>query len=254
MASPFTSKTLSFLRSLKRNNDREWFRARKDQYEQHVRQPMIELLARLARDFRTFAPELVSDPKVCLYRIYRDTRFSDDKTPLKTHVAAHFPSRRFGRSGGAGLYVEITPGWVWMGGGMYMPSGPDLQAIREHVADTYPRIHRIVTSPSFNKTVGPLGGDQLTRVPRGYLKDHPAADYLRYKQFLAGCEYPPQFATSARFYSELLSVFRTITPLVRFLNQPLEARLTPPPLLTDAAPPRDPRRAAGLDQRAAPMW
>ena len=216
MASPFTSKTLSFLRSLKRNNDREWFRARKDQYEQHVRQPMIELLARLARDFRTFAPELVSDPKVCLYRIYRDTRFSDDKTPLKTHVAAHFPSRRFGRSGGAGLYVEITPGCVWMGGGMYMPSGPDLQAIREHVADTYPRIHRIVTSPSFNKTVGPLGGDQLTRVPRGYLKDHPAADYLRYKQFLAGCEYPPQFATSARFYSELLSVFRTITPLVRF--------------------------------------
>jgi len=189
-----------------------------------------------------------------IYRIYRDTRFSDDKTPLKTHVAAHFPSRRFGRSGGAGLYVEITPGCVWMGGGMYMPSGPDLQAIREHVADTYPRIHRIVTSPSFNKTVGPLGGDQLTRVPRGYLKDHPAADYLRYKQFLAGCEYPPQFATSARFYSELLSVFRTITPLVRFLNQPLEARLTPPPLLTDAAPPRDPRRAAGLDQRAAPMW
>jgi uncharacterized protein (TIGR02453 family) len=111
---PFTAKTLSFLRALKRNNNRDWFRARKDAYEQHVRQPMIELLGWLQRDLRRFAPELVADPKVCLYRIYRDTRFSDDKTPLKTHVAAHFPSRAFGRSGGAGLYLEIAPTWVWI--------------------------------------------------------------------------------------------------------------------------------------------
>src|SRR5688572_12166336 len=72
---------------------------------------------------------------------YRDTRFSDDKTPLKTHVAAHFPSRAFGRSGGAGLYVEVTPQWVWIGGGLYMPSASDLQAIREHIAATHPRLH-----------------------------------------------------------------------------------------------------------------
>src|SRR5215208_5437088 len=146
MPTPFTAKTLAFLRALTRNNDRDWFRARKPDYERHVRQPMIELLASLQRDFRSFAPELVSDPKVCLYRIYRDTRFSEDKTPLKTHVAAHFPSRRFGRSGGAGLYVEIAPSWVWTGGGIYMPSAPDLQAIREHIVDTHPRLHRIVTS------------------------------------------------------------------------------------------------------------
>ena len=273
MTSPFTAKTLSFLRSLKRNNDREWFRARKDHYEQHVRQPMIELRARLAGDFRSFAPELVSEPKVSLYRIYRDTRFSDDKTPLKTHVAAHFPSKKFRRSGGAGLYVEIAPGWVWMGGGMYMPSGPDLHAIREHIADTYPRIHRIVTSRTFNKRVGDLGGEQLTRVPRAFSKEHPAARYLRHKQFLAGCEYEPEFATSSRFYPELLSVFRAITPLVRFLNEPLETTttnanieyrashlrgssclLTQAPPLTDERPPRDRRRAVPPDQSAAPMW
>ena len=254
MASPFTTKTLAFLRSLKRHNDREWFRARKQTYEQHVRQPMIELLARLARDFRSFAPELVSEPKVCLYRIYRDTRFSEDKTPLKTHVAAHFPSRRFGRSGGAGLYMEIAPGWVWIGGGMYMPSAPDLHAIRHHIAETYPQIHRIVTSRSFTRGVGTLGGEQLTRVPRAFPKEHPAAHYLRYKQFLAGCEYEPEFATSARFYSELLSVFRAITPLVRFLNDPLESRLTPSPPLSDEPLPRDRRRASPLDRRAAPMW
>ena len=93
----FTRKTLAFLRALKRNNDREWFRARKADYEQHVRGPMIDLVGRLAQDFRTLAPDLIADPKVSLYRIYRDTRFSEDKSPLKTHVAAHFPARGFAR-------------------------------------------------------------------------------------------------------------------------------------------------------------
>ena len=81
---PFTSKSVSFLRSLKRHNDREWFRARKDDYERHVRAPMIEVVERLADDFRTVAPELIASPKQSLFRIYRDTRFSDDKRPLKT--------------------------------------------------------------------------------------------------------------------------------------------------------------------------
>ena len=89
----FTTKTLSFLRSLKRNNEREWFHAHRDQFEQHCRQPMIEVIDRLAVDFRAFAPELVADPKVSLFRQFRDTRFSGDKTPLKTNVAATFPNR-----------------------------------------------------------------------------------------------------------------------------------------------------------------
>jgi uncharacterized protein (TIGR02453 family) len=224
MASPFTKKTLAFLRALKRNNDREWFRERKADYERHVRGPMVELLGRLTQDFPKFAPELVSDPRVCLYRIYRDTRFSDDKTPLKTHVSAHFPSRQFPKGEGAGLYLEVTPQWVWIGGGLYMPSSADLRAIREHIAATHPRLHRTVRTPSFRKAVGVLDGERLTRVPRGYLKDHPAADYLRYKQFLAGREFPAEFATNPRFYPELLKVFRGIVPLVRFLNTPLRER------------------------------
>lgn len=254
MGSPFTARTLSFLRSLKRHNDREWFRARKDQYERHVRQPMIDLLARLARDFRSFAPELVADPKLSLYRIYRDTRFSEDKSPLKTHVAAHFPSRAFGRSGGAGLYVEIAPTWVWIGGGLYMPSGPELHAIREHIAGTHPRLHRLVSSRRFAAAAGALDGEQLTRVPRAYAKDHPAAVYLRYKQFLAGREYDATFATSPTFYGELLSVFRAVTPLVRFLNEPLETLVTQAPLPTDAAMPRDRRPVPAPGSRPAPMW
>src|ERR687891_265220 len=149
MTSPFSRKTLAFLRALKRNNNREWFRARKAEYERHVRQPMVELLEWLDRDLRTFAPDLVSDPKTCLYRIYRDTRFSEDKTPLKTHVAAHFPSRFLGRSQGAGLYLEIAPNWVWIGGGLSMPSSTDLQAIRAHIAETHPGLHRIVRTRTF---------------------------------------------------------------------------------------------------------
>jgi uncharacterized protein (TIGR02453 family) len=218
MASPFTSKTLSFLRSLKRHNDREWFRARKEDYERHVRGPMVELIGRLAVDLRPFAPEMVADPKRSLYRIYRDTRFSDDKTPLKTNAAAVFPPRGFPRHEGAGFYVEIAPGWVWMGGGLYMPPPRSLYAIRERIAQSHPKLQRVVKAREFRRVLGELQGDQLTRVPRGYLKDHPAGEYLRYKQFLGFREFEPGFATSERFYPELLRTFKALTPLVRFLN------------------------------------
>src|SRR6478735_435328 len=108
MPSPFTAKTLSFLRALKRNNEREWFRARKPEYERHVRGPMLALLEQLAPDLRSFAPELVCDPKVSLYRIYRDTRFSEDKSPLKTHIAAMFPWRGLAKHEGAGMYFHVA--------------------------------------------------------------------------------------------------------------------------------------------------
>ncbi len=189
MTSPFTIKTLRFLRALKRNNDREWFRARKAQYEADVRQPMIALIERLAADFKSFAPEFVAEPKVSLYRIYRDTRFSADKTPLKTHAAAHFPMRGMPKGEGGGLYFEIAPAWVWIGGGLYMPSNPQLHVIRAHIAASHPRFHRLVTAPAFRRTVGTLEGERLSRVPRGYDRDHPAAHYLQFKQFLAGREF-----------------------------------------------------------------
>jgi uncharacterized protein (TIGR02453 family) len=223
MPSPFTRRTIAFLRALKRNNDREWFRARKADYEAHVRGPMIELLARLADDFRGFAPELIADPKVSLFRIYRDTRFSDDKSPLKTHAAAHFPTRGFPRTQGAGMYIEVAPTWGWFGGGMYMPTTSELQAIREHVATSHPRLHRLVSAPTFKRLFGQLEGARLSRVPRGYPKDHPAADYLRYKQFYAGREFPADFAISDDFYPVLFRTFKATAPLVRFLNAAIAA-------------------------------
>jgi len=228
-ASPFTSfspSALAFLRALKRNNDREWFKARKARYEEELRAPMIALIERLAGDFRKLAPELVASPKASLYRIYRDTRFSDNKAPLKTHVAAVFPCRGLARHQGAGLYLEVAPGWVWVGGGLYAPETPQLHAVREHIAAHSGRFLRIVESPGFRRAVGSLDGERLQRVPRGFPKDHKAAEFLKYRQFLAGREFPAAFATSGRFYAGVLGVFREVAPLTRFLNEPLLAQST----------------------------
>ncbi len=112
----------------------------------------------------------------------------------------------------------------------------------------------MVTAPAFKKTVGELTGERLTRVPNGYLKDHPAAHYLQFKQFIGGAEYEAAFATSRRFYSELLRVFKAVMPLVRFLNGAILDATTPAPLLVDEPLPRDRRRTASLPQAAAPMW
>ena len=162
----FSPKALAFLRALKRNNDREWFRARKDQYDTLLRQPMAALIERLSNDLHEFAPHLVADPKTAIYRIYRDTRFSENKAPLKTNVAAVFPARGLGKHQGAGLYLEVAPGWVWIGGGMYAPDTAQLHAVREHIAANHQRLRAIVESPGFRRAVGTLNGDRLQRVPR----------------------------------------------------------------------------------------
>jgi uncharacterized protein (TIGR02453 family) len=156
-----------------------------------------------------------------MYRIYRDTRFSENKTPYKTHIAAVFPPRGLPKHEGAGVYFHVSADEVWIGGGMYAPQTPQLQAVREHIAANVKQLRSIVESPGFRRRVGALEGERLQRVPRGFPKDHPAAEYLKYRQFLAGADLPPNTATSPRFYGTLLDVFRQIVPLVRFLNHPL---------------------------------
>ena len=220
-ASSLPRRSLAFLRALKRNNRREWFQPRKELFDADVREPMLAIVARLADDLRTIAPEIVVDPKTAMYRIYRDTRFSENKTPYKTHVAAVFPWRGLAKHEGAGLYFHVSPDEVWMGGGMYSPQTAQLQAVREHIAGNVRRMRAIVESPGFRRHVGELDGDRLQRVPLGFPKDHAAAEYLKYRQFLAGRELPPAFACNPRFYSTLLTVFRQVAPLARFLNEPL---------------------------------
>ena len=214
----FTSRSLAFLRSLKRHNDREWFRARRGEYETLVRAPMIAVIEALAHDLTDFAPELVASPTVSLYR---DTRFSPDKSPLKTHIAAVFPTRGLAKHEGAGLYFHVSPTEVWVGGGMYAPATWQLQRVREHIASNSHRLRTITESSVFRRRVGRIDGERLQRLPRGFPADHPAAEYLKMRQFLAGREYEATFATRPRFYPTLLTLFRTVAPLVRFLNEPL---------------------------------
>src|SRR5512133_257958 len=219
----FRSKTLAFLRALRRNNNSEWFRARKSDYETHVRGAMTAIVERLAEDFERFAPELIASPKTSLYRPYRDTRFSEDKRPLKTHVAAVFPCRGLAKHEGAGLYLEVNCDGVMAGGGIYAPQAPELQRLREHLAANYVRWRALVESPSFQRSFGRIVGDSLVRVPRGFPADHPAAQYLKRRQFLAVREYPAVFCTSPRFYSTIARLFEQAAPVVRFLNEPLLA-------------------------------
>src|SRR5580765_927224 len=130
MSAPhFSPKAIAFLRGLKRNNNRDWFNPRKDQYDELLKKPLLEVIERLAIDFRTIAPELSATPR-SMFRIYRDTRFSADKSPYKTHASASFPHRSLPRHGGAGMYFEIGPTGVWAGGGIYAPDTPVLQAER----------------------------------------------------------------------------------------------------------------------------
>jgi len=220
----FTPQTLSFLRALKRNNNREWFRARREAYETHVRRPMIALVERLAPELARFAPELVASPKVSLYRVYRDTRFSPDKTPLKTHAGAIFPCRGLPKHSGAGFYVEIAPRRVLIAGGIYAPQPPELHAVREHLAHHYRRFLSIAESPGFRRALGKVEGERLQRLPRGFPPSHPAAEYLKLKQFLVWHEHPADFATTARFYGDLVRRFEQMAPFIRFLNEPLLAR------------------------------
>jgi uncharacterized protein (TIGR02453 family) len=170
------------------------------------------------------APELLIDSKLSLFRPWRDTRFSENKAPLKTNIAAGFPNRTLGKGHGAGVYLEVAATWVWIGGGVYSPDSSELHAIREHIAGNQRRFERLLNARAFKK-LGGLKGETLTRMPRGWPKDHPAGKYLVHKQFLGFREEPAEFAAQADFYKQLLGTIAALTPLVSFLNEPLLEQL-----------------------------
>ena len=219
--STFPKEGLQFLRSLKRNNNREWFNAHKSEYESSVKGPMNELIAALAVDFARFAAEMIATPKASGYRIYRDTRFSKDKSPYKTHVAAVFPRSGLGKHEGAGFYLHIAPEEVLIAGGLYMPSSEDLNAVRNHIAHNHETFEEIVSRRRFKSLFGPVEGERLSRVPRGFDPNHPAAEYLKLKQFLASRTFPPNVALEAGFYKVVVETFQGMSPFIRFLNEPI---------------------------------
>src|SRR5438552_5988794 len=152
--SAFPDQGLQFLQSLKRNNNRDWFQSHKGIYEQYVKQPMTELIAALAQEFQKFAPEMLASPKVSAYRIYRDTRFSKDKSPYKTHIAAVFPRSALAKHEGAGFYLHVSPSELLIGGGLYMPSTEDLNAVRSRIAADAASFLKIIRAARFQRLFG----------------------------------------------------------------------------------------------------
>ena len=216
----FPPEAMPFFRALKKHNTREWFQPRKEIYEEKVRGPMLELVCALMRRLADFAPDHVGDPNKAIYRIYRDTRFSKNKTPYKTHIAAVFPRWDLEKHSGAGYYFSVSPEEIEVGGGVYMPPPEGLRAIRSHLAENYKEFHRTVAAPVVQRFFGAVYGDRLTRVPKGFPPDHPAADLLRLKQYLLFANLDVKLATTPKLYREVAARFKAMTPFLEFLNRP----------------------------------
>lgn len=219
----FPREGIAFMKSLKRNNNRPWFEKHKGEYESLVKLPMQSLIAALQPHFQKFAPEFDINPKRSLFRIYRDIRFSKDKTPYKTHVAAHFVLRGKPKGvEGSGYYLHIEPGEVFLGGGIYMPDGDQLKKIRKAIVSQDDKFVAIVTGRQFKKQFGGIEGEKLQRVPQGYPPDHPMAEWLKHKQFFVYAQWPESKSHQRSFVKEVAKVFEDATPLVRFLNNAMK--------------------------------
>jgi uncharacterized protein (TIGR02453 family) len=220
----FPPEMVQFLRALKRNNRREWFQPRKHLYEQQVKEPMLELVTALNRDFMKFAPHFVTEPKKAVFRIYRDTRFSADKTPYKTHVAASFWRRGSDYTGAGGFYFSVSHDQIEVAGGIWHPSPETMLLVRTHIAASYPEMRRILANKKSRKLVGDLQGDELTRAPKGFDPQHPALDLIKKKDWILDTSLNSALATTPKLYREILDRFRAIAPLIEYLNRPLIGR------------------------------
>jgi uncharacterized protein (TIGR02453 family) len=212
----FPPETLTFLRGLARNNDREWFQPRKEIYETKIKAPMVEFIEAINAELMDFAPEHVNDPKKAFYRIYRDTRFSNDKTPYKTHIAAIFPRKDLQKHSSAGFYVQISPQGVGIAAGAYMPGPDELRAIRAWLAEHHEEFRKAARVPE--KLLGKLTGASVTRMPKGFDPAHPAADLLKQKQWLYWQELDVKLATSPKLVKEVVKRFQVAAPVLAMLN------------------------------------
>jgi uncharacterized protein (TIGR02453 family) len=218
----FPGEAMQFFRGLARNNNRDWFLPRKPLFEDKVKRPMFELVDAVNGALKRFAPEYVTDPAKAVYRFYRDTRFSKDKSPYKDHIAASFRPRGLCEGSGAGFYFSVSHKQVGIGGGIYMPMPETLLAVRGHMAEKHDEFRKLLRARPVQKLFGEMQGEQLTRVPKGFAAEHPAADLLRYKQFLLYIELPSDPATTPQLYDEIVQRFRAMTPFLAFLNAPLK--------------------------------
>lgn len=216
----FPAETFAFLRRLKRNNNRVWFASHKAEYEEAVRFPMECLIASLRPRMADVAPEIEFHPRKSIFRVYRDTRFSNDKTPYKTNIAANFKARGpKAPTGAPGLYVGVELDEIFIGGGIYMPDGTQLKSIRSSIAAKPDALTEVLEDPAFTRVLGEILGDRLQKAPLGFPKDHPMIEFLKLKQYYVGVELDPKECMKPKFLDTVERVFKASMPFMRWLQK-----------------------------------
>ena len=216
-----SKSTFQFLKELKKNNNRDWFKSNKPRYEA-AKDEFIVFLDALIAKIAKFDPTIAHHTgKNCMFRIYRDVRFSQDKSPYKTHLGAHVTSaaKKSDIHTRAGYYIHLGPGESMLAGGAYLPQGSWLKGIRQNIADDPKSFKKIINSKSFKTHFGSIEGDQLKTAPKGYPKDHPEIELLRYKSFLATHHCKDKEVVSEDFLNHSAKVFKALYPFDVFLNQ-----------------------------------
>jgi uncharacterized protein (TIGR02453 family) len=217
-----TQSTLDFLNELKENNSREWFNANKNLFEKAKKEiedfvdALIPMIARVDPSIGHHTA------KECVFRIYRDVRFSNDKSPYKTHFGAYISAAtsKSDIHSYAGYYFHIEPsGESMLAGGAYMPQGPWLKGIRKEISYNSEEFKRILNNKSFRQIFGELEGEKLKKTPRDYPADHPEIELLKLKSFLAVHKCTDNEVVSPDFLEHSVEVFKTLYPLNHFLNE-----------------------------------
>jgi uncharacterized protein (TIGR02453 family) len=216
----FSRDAIQFLADLAVHNERTWFQPRKGDYERLLKDPLEALCAVLAERFEAAGLPVRADPARSPFRIYRDVRFSADKSPYKTHVSASFPWA--GEGGGVGAYFHFQPGEMFAGGGMWHPEPAQLAAWRQAVGGDLDTVKAALESPDFASTFGRVSGDSLKRVPTGFAADHPGAELLKLKDVTFGRPLSDADVLSPGLPDVLCSTFAAAVPVLGLL-----ARLSP---------------------------
>lgn len=215
----FGPGVFQFLRELKANNKREWFQENRHRYESQVKDPMLQFIADFGSRLRAISRQFEADPRPVggsMFRVYRDTRFSRDKSPYKTTAAAHFPHRDGGRDGHApGFYLHLEPENCVGGGGLWHPDGPALQKVRDRIVNR-PKEWKLVLDSKIS-----ISGDTLKRPPSGYDPEHPFIEDLKRKDLYIMRKFSEGDVCALDFMDRYLDACRAATPLVRFLTRAL---------------------------------
>lgn len=214
-----SADTFKFLKDLAKNNNKEWFTANKKRYDA-AKADFEVFVAELIQQVAKFDPAIGAlDAKKCIFRIYRDTRFSKDKTPYKINMGANFSASPSKIHDHAGYYIHIEPGKSFLAGGAYEPQTPWINKIRQEIDYNTKDFKKLITAASFKKNFGEIQGDKLKTVPKGFPKDHPELSLLQYKSFLLVHNCDDKLAQSDGFMKHLTDVYKSMKPFNDFLNR-----------------------------------